>query len=437
MSPSELSPIERSVENLTSVLRSFLPGGTTRALHCGPVDLLIAILALVLVGGLSYAVALSPQPLGFLEFLALGGSLLAGVLAVALVTVMVRQAKALSQVIIGLLWAMLLGAVLALVVSIFASAETPLEWLVTFGAPFLLPPILFLVTALGPIGGVSAGLTLAGAIAIIALAPPSHQEDGKSAFELADTEALYEAQPALLERQINALRQGDPKRIELFAVLGAGYPYERVFQREVEAVSTQLTQRFEAEDRVLSLVNSAVNPLAYPLLNRGNLARALDATKAAMDDDDFLFLFLTSHGGTGFLATEFDGALTRDLTFSDVSTALDRSGIGNAVVIVSACFSGSFAEALARPDRLVLTAASADKSSFGCSDQAEWTNWGRAFFVEALADTRDPREAARIARDLVADWEVEQGYPSSDPLILEGADIGPVLDDWLATLPTR
>ena len=48
---------------------------------------------------------------------------------------------------------------------------------------------------------------------------------------------------------------------------------------------------------------------------------------------------------------------------------------------------------LANPDTLVMSAARADRNSHGCSHEAGWTFFGKAYFDEALRKTRDFQEA--------------------------------------------
>src|ERR687897_3204640 len=63
---------------------------------------------------------------------------------------------------------------------------------------------------------------------------------------------------------------------------------------------------------------------------------------------------------------------------------LDASVAKYRVVIISACYSGVFVPALADSRTLVITAAAADRPSFGCEDGATWTYFGEAFFNRAL-----------------------------------------------------
>ena len=79
---------------------------------------------------------------------------------------------------------------------------------------------------------------------------------------------------------------------------------------------------------------------------------------------------------------------------------LNASGARYRVVIISACYSGVFARALAGPRTLVITAAAPDRPSFGCEDGATWTYFGDAFFNQALRSSRNLAEAYCRARDI-------------------------------------
>jgi Peptidase C13 family len=102
------------------------------------------------------------------------------------------------------------------------------------------------------------------------------------------------------------------------------------------------------------------------------------------------------------------------------------------VIVVSACFSGSFIDDIAAPDRLVITAAREDRSSFGCRDGAIWTEFGQSFFDLALRADPDPRRAFAMAAEDVARKEQADGLTQSLPQISEGAEVGAALDQLLA-----
>lgn len=243
-----------------------------------------------------------------------------------------------------------------------------------------------------------------------------------------DVEALYAAQDRLMGEQVAALAPGRPGEPEVLALALGGTAEQSVFLTEVESVSGILDAQYGTGARTLRLANSHAHPTRYPMANRANLARALQEIGQRQGPEDLAFLFLASHGNEDLFALEFPEAGTSDLTARDFRQMLEESGIGPAVIVVSACFSGSFIDDISAPDRLVITAARGDRSSFGCRDGAEWTEFGQSFFDRALRAERDPRRAFPLAAEDVARKEAADGLTPSLPQISEGAEIGAVLD---------
>lgn len=247
-----------------------------------------------------------------------------------------------------------------------------------------------------------------------------------------DVEALYAAQDRLMGKQVAALAPQTPGVPEVFALALGGTADQSVFLTEVESVAAILDAQYGAGARTLRLANSHDHPMRYPMANRANLAQGLKAIGARQGPEDVAFLFLASHGREDLLSLNFDAAGTTDLTAAEFRQMLDESGIGPAVIVVSACFSGSFIDDLASPDRLVITAARGDRSSFGCRDGAEWTEFGQSFFDLALRDEPDPRKAFAAAAEDVAQKEAKDGLTPSLPQISVGTEVGAALDRLLA-----
>lgn len=252
------------------------------------------------------------------------------------------------------------------------------------------------------------------------------------AFTPVDVEALYAVQDRLMAEQIAALAPQVPEVPEVFALALGGTADQSVFLTEVESVSAILDAQYGAGARTLRLANSEDHPTRYPLANRANLARALTGIGKRQGPEDVAFLFLASHGREDQFSLNFSQAGTTDLTAGDFRKMLEASGIGAAVIVVSACHSGSFIDDIAAPDRLVITAARADRTSFGCRDGAEWTEFGESFFDRALRVEPDPRKAFPVAVEDVARKEAADGLTPSLPQMVQGAEIGPVLDRLLA-----
>ena len=157
-----------------------------------------------------------------------------------------------------------------------------------------------------------------------------------------------------------------------------------------------------------------------------SLAATLQAEAKKMDrDSDILVLFLTSHGSPDGLAITA-GRRAETLAPSALAEMLDQTGVRHKVVIISACYSGVFIR-LANPDTLVITAADADHSSFGCEDKAQWTYFGDAFFNIALRQSKTLKDAFLLARTLVSKREKRGGFDPSYPQMAGGENVEPLL----------
>jgi len=97
------------------------------------------------------------------------------------------------------------------------------------------------------------------------------------------------------------------------------------------------------------------------------------------------------------------------------------------VVIISACFSGVFVQPLARPDRMVLTAARPDRSSFGCGSSDKYPYFD-ACVVQTLPSSSDFADLGLKVQGCVADKEKATGMsPPSEPQMYVGAGLKPLI----------
>jgi hypothetical protein len=138
---------------------------------------------------------------------------------------------------------------------------------------------------------------------------------------------------------------------------------------------------------------------------------------AAKARDGCLF-YLTSHGSP-------QGAVfgpTQLLTPYALGALLDATCAGRpTVVVISACFSGVFATAVAAPERMIMTASRADRSSFGCGDKDKYPYFDACILKNLPESTDFPKLAVR-ARDCVAKRETEENLdPPSEPQTVIGA----------------
>jgi len=243
-------------------------------------------------------------------------------------------------------------------------------------------------------------------------------------------------QRRLLDAALAALQPGRAGTIELYLLAVGGDGTQEVFRREVEFVRRQFDERYGTKNRSLALANSRTP--AMPLASVGNIGEALTTLAARMNlDEDILFLFLTSHGTAQHdlklqQPPSSSNMALRDLPANELGRMLRTSGIRWKVVVVSACYSGGFIDALRDDSTLIITAARADRTSFGCADENDFTYFGRAFFKEALPSSGSFRDAFEKADALVGEWERRDlpKEPRSLPQMHTTPAIDAQLDKW-------
>ena len=253
------------------------------------------------------------------------------------------------------------------------------------------------------------------------------------------TQQLMEAQPALLDARLNALASQRPGVVDVYSITFAPYADEDVFRNESAMVSEVMAERFDARDRQIQLVNHIDTVDRWPWATPLNLQRAIAAVAARMDpQEDILFLHMTSHGARdGQLAAGFWPLEIDSVTPGDLKAWLDDAGVRYRVLSISACYSGSWIAPLADDDTLVMTAADAEHTSYGCGRGSELTFFGRAMYDEQLrTHTRSFEQAHAAAREVIRQREEEAGKSDgySNPQILFGAGLRPRLDALLRRL---
>jgi len=251
-------------------------------------------------------------------------------------------------------------------------------------------------------------------------------------------ESVTERDRRLLADDMAALAPQTPGVADLYVVGFAGDSTEDVFRNEVAYLDMLMSRRFGAQGRVVTLVNhlDSLTTAPRPLATLENLRIALAGVGKAMDrDEDVLLLYLTMHGTPEHeLAVALPPVLEEWITPEQLRAALDDAGIRNRVVAISACYSGGFIPALRDAHALVITAARADRSSFGCGSESEATFFGRAWLVDGLNRGTSFIGAYDTATAEIAAWEREDGETPSQPQIDVGDDIRATLQGWQAQL---
>ncbi|MEN9404964.1 MAG: hypothetical protein RL091_3667, partial [Verrucomicrobiota bacterium] len=139
----------------------------------------------------------------------------------------------------------------------------------------------------------------------------------------------------------------------------------------------------------------------------------------------------TSHGSKEHrFSLDFGSIRFEVLDPAVLRKLLDDSGIKRRVVVVSSCYSGGFVKPLEDANTLVITASAPDKTSYGCSNEADFTFFGKAYFEDGLRKTDSFVEAFNIARPLISVREARDGYEPAQPMISIGTEIRDALDQY-------
>jgi hypothetical protein len=262
---------------------------------------------------------------------------------------------------------------------------------------------------------------------------PSDSSDDSNWPDNADSpEQVLYAQPDRMRKALNKVTARVPGRANLYLVAFAGDGEENVFRNEAEFVVRQFVERFDAAGHTLLLVNNPQTLDSTPLASLSNLESAVNDIAKKMDaEQDVLLVFLTSHGTREHLLyVNMDPLPLDQIAPDDLADVFDGAHIRNKVVVISACYSGGFIDALKDDNTMVITAARADRASFGCGTDSDITDFGRAFFVEGLNHNDSFAAAFNTAKSLIDAWETKDGEEHSYPQISTTPRIENVLRNW-------
>jgi hypothetical protein len=246
-----------------------------------------------------------------------------------------------------------------------------------------------------------------------------------------DYEGAIFRQQTLVTEALKSIGPSPKNRPQFFFVGLAPSSAQSVFQTEVLGAKEVFDDRFNTKGHSIALINSVDTMNSLPLASATNLAAVLSGVSKQMDiEKDVLLLFVTSHGSKGNISVQMPGIQLNQITDEVLANILAASEIKNKVIIISACHSGSFIPRLKDRNTLIMTAASAEKTSFGCSNEREWTYFGDALFNHAFKNTHSMSQAFSSATQLIAKWEADQKLASSEPQISMGTDLEKVLDKF-------
>ena len=237
-------------------------------------------------------------------------------------------------------------------------------------------------------------------------------------------EALIK-QPELLYDALNDLDESEPGEPGLYFVGFASFAAEDVFRKDVEAARELLDSRFDTDGRSVVLINNPRTVLDEPLATVSNLRATLSMIGDLIDrDQDVVMVYLTSHGTRDHrLTVAFPPLQLDSLTPEALKQMLDDAGIKWRIIVVSSCYSGGFIDPLKDEYTLIMTAAAANRSSFGCGTGSAATYFGDALFGHALRFEDSFVKAFEKARESIAAREKAEHRRASEPQLYIGTEM--------------
>lgn len=200
-----------------------------------------------------------------------------------------------------------------------------------------------------------------------------------------------------------------------------GGPSEAFDNARRDVSRALLSAGFQAQN----LREFSVRPNRYrPPPGKSDIDGVYDALSAlGARAQDGCLVYFTSHGAPEGVVVANDL-----LAPSTLGAMLDQAcGRRPTIVVISACFSGAFVPEVAAPNRMVLTAARADRSSFGCGEADRYPYFDDCF-LHVFPTAHDFRALGPAVQACVARREVETGMsPPSEPQLSIGAALRPLL----------
>ncbi len=228
------------------------------------------------------------------------------------------------------------------------------------------------------------------------------------------------------QRQRQALVAQQPASRSRLLVLAVGLSDEtKAFPGDVNGVVASVRSL-----RPDALVWQMWNPpfgeaVTAPFATRESLQAAVAEMRAAARPGDRILVMLTSHGHHNLLAHVAANRRLPPLQGQDLRELLLPLAEWDTGVIISACHSGSLIPALRHPRRWILTAAAADRVSYGCQFHGSQT-----YFIQALLQAQAGPEMGLDAWHAQAAQIVRRGedlakFTPSLPQLWVGAAVAP------------
>lgn len=241
---------------------------------------------------------------------------------------------------------------------------------------------------------------------------------------------------ALLRDELARIAAPAPAAPPRLFYLGlAGHSASTAFVGDT-ALTEQVARKLFPDPVIVKLANPAGGDLSSPFATPSTLSRSMDAIAAATRPQDRVLILLSSHGNRGVVALNAGQQGLPPLSDKLLASELAKLGETPTIVIVSACYSGSLISALRADNRIVVTAAATDRSSFGCATDSRNTFFIEELLQQGFRPAESIRQAYQRATRQVLAREKQMGIKlASNPQIFVGKNMTQLaarpIQDWL------
>lgn len=209
-----------------------------------------------------------------------------------------------------------------------------------------------------------------------------------------------------------------PQRMFVFSWGMFGDP---VFDRDVVTFNRAFSAAYGAPTQAW-MFGANARQLTRPTIENTSLALS-NMAQQARDGEDLVVVMLTSHGSPDVVALQTDqGGPIVSVNADQLAGLLAPLRNDLQILILQSCFSGSLIDELQSPNRIIMTAAAADRSTFGCNPDSDNT-WFIKSLNRAMAQGGSWQQVFATTQNLVATDEAAQGVRPSNPQSFVGGNM--------------
>jgi hypothetical protein len=222
------------------------------------------------------------------------------------------------------------------------------------------------------------------------------------------SEDTFTAQSLMFDGMLDTFEAERTGVEDVFFLGVAGEAGNPLYLKEAELAIEVVRDVYGTDGRAAILANSASEFIRYPFATHNNFSGTLNRIGEMMDvEDDVLFLFLTSRGtqSSSFVLSQ-PGLALSDIDPKGLKNLLDVAEIKWRIIVISACYSGGFIDALQDPNTLIITSSDKTEEGMGCVEKKGSTAFTRTFFDTYLKKAVGITAAFNAT---LADLQTQQG----------------------------